>query len=71
MGGNLIPLAIEDLKKNLRINKKFMVHKWGKEEPTNFTRVTNEVLNKCRSKNMFQDREANIYYKDVKSPHIN
>ena len=48
-----------------------MVHKWGKEEPTNFTRVTNEVLNKCRSKNMFQDREANIYYKDVKSPHIN
>lgn len=48
-----------------------MVHKRGKEEPKNFTRVTKEVMNKCGSKNTFLDREANIYYKDVKSPHIN
>lgn len=43
----------------------------GEEEPINSTRVTKEVLNKCGSKNMFLDREANVYYKDVKSLHIN
>ena len=43
----------------------------GEEEPINSTRVTKEVLNKCGIKNMFLDREANVYYKDVKSSHIN
>lgn len=42
MEGNLIPLAIESkIPKNKP--KKFMAHRWEKEEPTNFTRVTKEV----------------------------